>query len=499
MRHFPDSKPNLSEEGLAQFTSHNKKALLGAAEPPEDSFSNEHLDHNAALIRLKKEAPKAYWLMRLKYITSVTGGVKNIVIIVDDIEALSASLQWLVIFSTAHSYNCLIRDDEVWKRDYKVHVVIALRPDTIDLLRSTVAEFRDDAYALEEIVVHSAPPLDEIFKADFLRIMRNPEERGNEEVWRNSCGILGNVCSRLNTYAANALAGLTNHNVRQAFIEFTGILTNRPYFQGGKPLTSFFHLSSPNQFNVSDQGVHLSLAKPHHPVYLGQEDCVTPNILHNGLNPWSDMLILYVLKRFLLAAKTDPVMRPRARKQFLSEIVQALALPVPDGTLLLDEAIEYMLSRALVYASRDANQAYLSITHRASVLWQIVGNNSILLDCYREDTFREFADQRLACLSKDMKVESLNIDVAQLLIGLAEREAEHIRISVLNEAFGYYLQLFGQTTIISHLVRGYMESLKVYFREGRIPQDLKNTQGELADASARTQALLDKSAVTPSE
>jgi hypothetical protein len=124
-----------------------------------------------------------------------------------------------------------------------------------------------------------------------------------------------------------------------------------------------------------------------------------------------------------------------------------------------------------------------SITPRAVQVWELLKENSILLQCYREDTYRSNPSASWSRPTLKLGPADLFLDCVQFAQEIAGIEREHIRLAKVRGLIPLMRDTFGLNLVSRQLFFGLQASYKRYVAvPSRQQQDLEGPLKRLEQA-----------------
>ncbi len=375
----PEASAGITPEAMADFINENRQDLLFRPEMPTDATVMDRAD------ALRKADRRAYALEWLKLAALHVTEIEHLVLVLDDIESLPSSLQAQAVAEMLHTYKCLQNN---LNRRYRLSLLIVMRPDTYRVL---CREQTSTAYAFDEILFDMPVDLYRLFDVRFQTAQTKQDLMliGNSAEWARSFDILKNLSREVRHGFGEEIVRLANYNVRESLRWFLRMLQNRKWFQKDANPQAAFRLEE-FDYATNDAAMIKALAMPRYDMYFDNEEVLVANLLHNTQRPASDLAVSYIVRYYSAQTQGDG-------RKFggyvldLKELLERLEDLFPGYAGIHDHfeyAIGWMARRGLLWQSKEDTMLY-SITPRAMQLWQFLEENTVLLQCYREDCYRE--------------------------------------------------------------------------------------------------------------
>jgi hypothetical protein len=471
----------VTEHELATFISIDSLRVLYSIAAPINTTKTD------LLRQVFKENYRAYALEYLKLICSKAVGLEHLCIVVDDIEALKYRVQLSAIKELLQAHSCLKRNQ---RRKHLLTLLIAVRPDTYASLRNEIRP-RDTTsepdepnltpFTFEAIDFGQPVDLQTLFKKRFdtaLETTDHPFMSVRKEDWKDAVDVCHVIATRLDGNFGRCIVALANANVREAIAYFMDILKNGVWFQRNMNPQAAFKIDE-QDYAVNSAGVLRALAMPKTQMYVDRDNVSIPNLLHNSVEEESDLLVSYFI-RYLLRHSAESNWASIGQAYDLDEVGRVAnelfgtEHKVPDFA----PTLEWMCSRGLLWRlDAYSQQPRFSITPRAVQTWELLKENSILLECFREDTYR--SNPLASSLSPTWKLLKQGLadrflDCIQFAQEVAAIERKHIERARSRNLIPPMRDTFGLNLLSQQLFIGLQASYKNYFRDrSRVQQDLE--------------------------
>jgi hypothetical protein len=458
-----------SDEMLYKFIYETKRELLGLGD------DRRNLDHQGRLDALFSKSRFAYETERLKYFLNQLD-MRNIILILDDIESLSWKHEKIFVSSFLRLYDCLKNNEE---RTYKVKILISGRQYSYRLLSK---EEWFSAYGLsDEFVMDTAPNLSDIFEARFNEVnnqIAKTHEPKNKEEWQRSYEILQHVSSKLYTKYGITILELNNYNIREALKDFKDILSNRRWMQKNQNPSASFKIDELN-FAVTNISVLAALAYGEGDQYFDEYHPIA-NLLHNEQVDDCELLLIYIVK-FLLINEHQTVRHgfPICELSYMLGFVDSL-FPIENIGSRFEKIIQYMLKRKLIFPSPDdssENPSKVFLTPRGVALWKLLPEHSFLLELYREDIWRDdvkYSPKKTV----DLSLNDLFNDIIKYTEELFDVEKRNLQYAISVNKLNIFHNIFGEDLICKRLLSS-INASKYFFPTEMSNSTLKSKINEL--------------------
>jgi len=472
---------------LARYIQSYAGDLLYRPNLPSESTLEERIE------AVRHSERRAYLLERLKFLSK--DRVKRICIIIDDLESLPHEIQSAAVHDVFRAHRSLTQNAGPIPC---TSALVSLRPDTFAAIKKGISPF-----VPERIRFGDPVKLDKLFQARFDTALKKLAPRiGKPAEWQRCLDVMKNVAGRLDKGYGGTFVWLANHNVRDALLRFMDVLANRRWFQRDAKREDAFTLEEFN-FSVTDVGVLRAMAMPVTDMYRDNSTTMVANLLHNSSSPRTDLLAVYV-GRFLCSMcdeTGESLWTPRDMNRLL-DVADTLFETGDDDELtprdLAKKTIEWMEGRELLFKldEHGTGQEY-SASPRLIELWRLMERNGLLLQCWREDVWRDMGEYPgYDRPNKDLSDTQLILESLRLCDEVIGLEAEHLRIAQARDKLPLMREIFGSHLISRQFLVGLQETRDRFFRDNDRPPDKVTTEimdllDELANKVRANEALLE--------
>lgn len=437
----------------------------------EDRY--EPVNNSLALRAFREKNSEAYFLCELKMYATIAG-IENLIFILDDLETQPIEYIEEIILKYLHNYTCLKNYNA---RTYCVKLLISSRPHTLRFLNSLEQYQRIlQAYGLsKELSISSPPPICDIFKKRMEYAISKITSDGslqvtNQNSWQNALSVLITITNRIDLDFGKLLYELNHYNIRETLNCFICLLCNRQWLQRNQNIEPSFIISV-DDFSISKSAVLKAIIYGNNTVYKGNR--LVPNILYSDYDYSFELYGLLVIKHFLWKhAVVEYGLNYIDIYDFLEyceklweneEILKTIIICINnliDNKILLYSVCEKEYADKHI-GREDHRKLYLS--SKGMALWNLLGNDSILFEAYREDTFRDNND--IFCRKKNYEAfqEDILIDCLTFLKTIANSEVQLLRTVINQGKTSLYNKLFGGQLVSENILNGINNTIIYYY------------------------------------
>lgn len=460
----------------------------------EDDFSLIDLTHEDEIKTRLSFAQKnyrfEYTANKLKYYIKCTYSTYDrLVIVLDDVETLPEKQQDEVIIEYLHLYECLRNTDIPDDVDYRINLLISIRPHTLRMYQYNDynSNFRKlEAYpvATNPVLKKNAVDLTSMFKRRFDHYTKcSGRSIGNRDSWDDCYKELMRLNDAFDGKYKDMILNLCFMNVREALAIYSQIFANRFWVQGNKLKEEFFTVAS-NEYTFNNINVIRAIGCNNSAVFTGSENSVIPNFFLSTESEDYSIHCLLVMQYFIAYSQNSEGMRQITYGQNakrLGEIRQHWVSIVGESCAgQLYRALVYLFEKKILRKSFEDmddmrtidtedsldDQSKLYISPRGHELMLMLARDSVLLEMLRECAWREYEgreDSYSWLSSYDLLIQKeqhmIFIDLLEYIDYLREQEEklfcdidEKVNLSAYRSAFGH-------TPVVMQLLHGVEKSL----------------------------------------
>ena len=307
-------------------------------------------------------------------------------------------------------------------------------------------------------------------------------EKNQNEKWRTAMDIVLQILQRIDSRIGLFILDLTLSNHREAMDQIKKLVFNRQWLQNdwqdrGRKNDSSANFSM-SLFHVTSASLVRAIGMSESKVY-NSIDSIIPNLLYNDPVDDTELFVLLTLKHFRYKAQFEVASwKTSIRISAFFERIKRLFCS-EEYEKRFRNSVRYLLKNRLLLRSYDQEQAdnkalssqdldsieYVYVSKLTESMWLRLANSSVLFEMFVDDIWME-NDSRVAWTIPD--VHGFNdanfqvcIDYMDLLIA-AERRV-FCRAANVDCGDVSFVELFGNTPICAHLLKGLESSLDVFY------------------------------------
>lgn len=429
-----------------------------------------------------------YTANKLKfYIKCKYNSYNRLVILLDDIETLPEKQQCEVIEKFLQFFSCMNNTDFPADSDYRINLLISIRPHTLRLYREYDTAYRKlEAFPLatNPVLKKDAVKLNIMFKKRFdFYTSQSLKTIGNRETWDNCYRELMRLNDSFGGKYKEMVLNLCFMNVREALAIYTKIFANRFWVQGNRLKESSFTIDS-QEYSFNNINVIRAIGCGNSAVFTGMDNSVIPNMFLSTESEDLSIQCLIVMRYFIIYAQRiggtkeiaygeNTLKLGKVRQQWLNAVGE-------ERTQLLYRALVYLFDKKILRKSIEDTDDIETIDTEASLkqdsklyisplgyeLMEMLGRDSVLLEMLRECAWREY-DGRNDSYSRDTSFELLLkkeqhkifIDLLEYIDYLREEEEKMFFEPDGNVNLLAYRTIFGSSMLAMQLLDGVEKSL----------------------------------------
>ena len=431
--------------------------------------------------------------------------IRELVIILDDIESLPDDFQESTIEAFLKFYECMKNTDYPSIEDgnvtYSIKLLIAMRPHTH---RRYIASRKMESFgANPPIIKKRSVPIDQIFSKRFDYYTKSVSI-GVLKTWKQCKESLDAMNQKFKGQYMDMISKLCFYDVRKSLAHYSMIFANRFWVQDNRPRKAYFTVKE-NNFDFNIVNVVRALACKENEVFFDDTDGVVRNIFYNNEVEDYSILSLMVIKYFNKKTKYD-CYGVGEYTESIEDIIQfwksicgeEIANKVRQ---IIDYLFDIKVLRKSIRSKEDAKEAdnhtglddksVLYLSPRGAELFDMLRRDSILFEMLREDSWRDgsvykFDDHSSNELIRSDRREVLFSDLFEYISYLCEQEDDILNQIKARGQIKTFTRLFGYESVCHMLWRGVEHSLHIVINSQFRSQEKKQTTDKAAHTSVST-------------
>lgn len=431
-----------------------------------------------------KHYPLEFCICKLKYYISQKCDVYNqLVILLDDIESLPETFQERVIIDYFHLFSNLQNIIYPEDADFRVNLLISVRPHTYRIILNGVQGRMLSSYAMRSVILKDhCVDLSSLFEKRFEYYAESHREKiGNIDSWKMSYQSLMLVNHIFDGKYKNMISSLCFYNIRQALAEYSKVLSNRFWIQGNAQKESAFSISY-SDFCINNVTVIRAVGCGNYPLFTGKNDSIIPNFFYTTHEKDYTVQCLLVIKYFqkktliFPGGYTEYGVNAAPLKYVYEEWRQLLD---EERVRQLNYALKHLFDCKILRKSildfdeyqlldtqgvlNENSRLYLS--PKGEELLSMLENNSILFEMLRECAWRDYDGHNYSrecsyILVKNNEDITLYLDLLEYVDSLRQTEEDFFFANINIDRYEYQ-NIFGTTLAVEYIMRGVENSLRL--------------------------------------
>lgn len=479
-------------DGRKDFYNFVRKHTPRILETKKDFVSDESTiedEIKESLSYAQDTFPLEYYANKLKYyIMAENPTYDRLVIVLDDIETLPEKQQHDVISEYLHFFGCMNNTDISKENEYRVTMLISVRPHTLRLYRrkddvETYRGLEAFSIATNTVLKKNALDLAAFFKKRFdYYTSRSPKTIGNKETWEESYKNLMALNNAFEGKYKSMIINLCFFNVRAALATYSKIFANRFWIQGNRAKEMFFSVNSP-EYSFNNINVIRAIGCGNSAVFSGSGDTIIPNLFLTSEREDYSILSLLIMRYFAgdFTDKCELEITYGENAKELGLVFQEWTNAVGKRrTKQLQKVLSYLFEQRILRKSiedvddvetldrPDAldNHSKLYISPRGYELMLMLSRDSVLFEMLQECAWREY-DGREDTYSRQSSYELLLQKKQDIIFADLLEYVDYLREQEENFFFdpdetvdlSAYRDIFGSSMMVTHLLKGVVNSL----------------------------------------
>lgn len=420
----------------------------------------------------------SYQAIRLKYmIAKKYEKYQRLIIILDDVESLPHDYQQHLIRLYLSLFECMANTEFPQETEYNINLLISLRPHTFRLFNNN----RNlETYPISVNPITKDNPIDlaEMFQKRFdYYTETNPRVIGNIDSWNECYHHLKDMNQMFSGQYKMMIINLCYMNIREALSYYARIFANRLWVQKNKEQYAEFTVNIPD-YTFNNITIIRALACNESKVYFDEENCLIPCVFLN--NQREDYTIYSLLLMNLFYKRRVENVYYGVRSQKKKDLMEELRYIFSEGQVkIFEECLFYLFERRILRKSirdkddyntmdrRDSlkDDSLLYLSSKGEEMWRMFSQDSVLLELFREEVYRDYERYDFDELSSFELMENgrqkdIFLDLLKYIDFLSDEE-DNLRTSIgdcLKKR--KYGEIFGNFTIASYLLNGVECSLR---------------------------------------
>lgn len=427
-----------------------------------------HLEETS-LDRFKQLNSRIFEIRQFQYLL-LKNRLQEFTIVLDNIEDIPGNERSKLIHQIIDAY-MMLHDWNGFNGSTfpNIKLLISLRPETYLSLNEHI-DF--NKYPVDYYINKvSVPNMDKYFS---LKIRSLPKNK--IDYWANSVPYFIKVSQKFGGKYNQIILGLSNYNVNYAMRLYADILSNETWLHG---FGSSERSTSPSTFfdtsciYVNNITIIRSLGCLEDEMYLDQSDRPFCNLLHSTPDEDYSIIMLYLMNRFYsISNSISDYGKVYLKKRDVLKQFSEIFYGIENIWQKTDYCIHYLFDAGILAKSLKTtpleshklkNKSRLYMTPRGITIWEMLSKDSVLLEMFREDYYRDYQenDNNPYCSMTlmDGQQHELFLDLLRVIDQIAEYEHYYNDVAKKNDTANSLKVAFGAQSICQHLLSGVYNSM----------------------------------------
>lgn len=441
----------------------------------EDNITAPSSEEKKRILKLLcRENPIEYYSCVLKYVMSLSNGIRKIIFIYDDIESKEGIYHRPIVEVARHLHSCF---SAICNEDYVVKTLVSLRAYTFRSNIDRQLEARRECIENNTILKKETVKLHDIFQSRYDVISK--KENYMSDGFREAKKELDLIEEEIYRNFGDIIYRLANCNLCNAMLMFCNIMVNKKWISKKETDYNGAFKVNHEEYRLTAENVFYAIACGNESCYFGDRNNFLPNILYN-YKEGSDLLCLYVIRYMIKKEATDLYGETYIEgKQILNDILSVFIdrdAPTTRSEDLKSKLlliIEYMHNNGILLRSiydiediaeeriehkyKDTYLMYLS--PRGKCLYEMLSVNALLFELYRDDIYTDLDKNDV--LTEDMCTRDVMKYLLDYISVLFQYEKNYIGSAT--RCLDKYIDYFGSEFITVPLLEGVTKNIKAYY------------------------------------
>lgn len=436
---------NTESDDILTYISETRNDIIPSLTLQEMMFCNQsgYTKNQYKIQKAKEKHSVETSSLLLKYVMEKhnINNINRLIFIVDDLETLSQNKVRYIVESYFAIYACMHNT----RQKLIVNLLINVRPHSFRFLKDDINHQYISAYGnylqLEayRLIKNRIPDIKKIFINRFDDAIKNTPNPGNPKTWNKAKDIFYDIINEFDDNIIETICDLCHLNIRAITDCFQMILSNRIWCQDFKEISEHPKVKK-GDYRFDKVNVIRTIACGENSLYTGQNEMMSnpqnlsniqsrpsfddskvfiPNILIDPKSRECDILPAIVIEYLdgYLSSKSNT----SPQTEFISKSNLCDNLVCAFGNMIsvnkIKEIIDYLFENRIIrksIISKDSDEKInsledndlLYLTLKGSRLLQMLENDSILVEIYREDIKRIYNDEKYYKSSSELISEN---------------------------------------------------------------------------------------------
>lgn len=470
------------------FMENNKPTLLTNEKlTPTSCFLEELVDELSYDRKLQQLdtvcnlKPIEYYSSFIKYILSKLKKQYHIILIYDDIEAKAGIFHSALIEVARHIHACFCA---IENQERTVKTIVALRAYTFRSNIERQSNARREILQKDTILKKSTVNLHAIFDKRFNEIEQIEQiEKVIKKIdsYKEARRQLKYVEQKLDKICGELIYNLSNYNLCDAMILYCNVLINVEWIACDETENKGAFKINAENYQLTTENIIYTIANGNSKEYTNDNYNFVPNLLYNHIEG-SDLIGLYII-RYLIQNNIVNIygIKYAEGNAILSDIMGLFVSSTDSETRIANwrgrilGLLEYLYDSGVLLRSlydiedstekqierKYSNTHKLYLSPRGSILYNLLSQNAVLLELYRDDIYTDLPNNNKT--TSQLNTYTLFEYLIDYISELFQCEKRNISNAISN--LNKYQELIGREFITAELLKGIVKNLYTYFKD----------------------------------
>ena len=305
---------------------------------------------------------------------------------------------------------------------------------------------------------------------------KSPKVIGNKETWNECYSALEEMNRMFSGQYKKMIINLYFMNIRDALSYYSKVFANRLWLQKNKEIFAEFTVERPD-YLFNNITIIRALSCNESPVYFDDLGNILPCLFLNTKDKDYSIQCLLIMSFFYNRYVTGEPYGIDAIKK--DEIIKRIKNIFDEAQVeIFEECIGYLFERRILRKSIRDKDDYKTMDRRDSLkgnsklylssrgveMWRMLSQDSVSLELFREEVYRDYAKHGFNGLSsfelmKKMRQEEIFEDLLNYIEVLYYKEDDIYNKIVGTDKQEIYENMFGDKRVVAHLLSGVENSL----------------------------------------
>lgn len=456
---------------------------------------------------LKRNNNEIYEIRRFEFILDKVR-IKSFCFVIDNIESLKSERRFCLISKLVECFRLLTENTS---NHTIIKMLFSFRPDTLYEAQEYGC-FQNKEIGLYIKQIHTIN-LEKYFS---LKLKNYNRQNSNFKTWNKCLPLFMKVSQKYNRKYDHIIKKLCNYSVPAAMKIYSNILSNSRWMHDKGP-DDCKKSDSPDYFNIDDIVINnitviRAISCLEDEMFVPKDQTYSINIYDNKKRDYSSpicnllystpnddysILILYIIKFFYNFCKKDNLYGTIYLKHWdIIRIFTEIFGGINGLEKKISTCISYLFNMQILDKSiktkEDENsglshESRLYLTPKGEILWEMLSWDSVLLEIFREDYYRDYSKETCNnpycsyILMQTGQQYEIFKDLIRMINCLLKKEKVYRDKAKENDTFTSLRENFGKKCICAQLFEGVKQSMMYsgIIKNSEISDDFYKLQGSI--------------------